>query len=520
MNNAMKITLASVAAIVLLVLLLRDDAGSKPAPSDASAKTGEGSAERKPAERAELMVYCAAGIKGPVEAVAKQYEQEYGVEIHLQYDGSGTLLNSLQVAKQGDLFVSADRSYIEIARGKDLVDEALPVAHQHPVIAVSKGNPKKIQTIKDLAREDVKVSLANPEAASVGKQIRKALAAAGEWDTLKAAVENRGVFKPTVNQVANDIKLGAVDAGIIWDSTCAQYPDLEAVEAPVLEKEDCEITVGVLRFAKNPTAALRFARYLTAADRGLPAFKKDGYVPVKGDLWEETPELNFFSGGVNRPAIEKTLEEFKAREGCRIVTTYNGCGILVGQMRAGARPDAYLACDNTFADNVQDLFEPMTPVSAMEMIILVQKGNPHGIKSLKDLANPGLKVGLGHPEQAAFGKLTKDLLAEEGLLDGIMKNCVSQAPAGDMLVNQMSAGSLDASICYIANAMSVKEKFEMIPIPNPKAKAFQPFQISKASKHPYLAARLRDAILSARSQQRYKEAGFSWKAPANRGAHE
>ena len=37
------------------------------------------------------------------------------------------------------------------------------------------------------------------------------------------------VFKPTVVDAANDVKLGAVDAAIVWDSMAKQYPDLEFV---------------------------------------------------------------------------------------------------------------------------------------------------------------------------------------------------------------------------------------------------------------------------------------------------
>ena len=41
-----------------------------------------------------LVVYCAAGLKIPVEAVARDYELAYGVEVQLQFGGSNTLLAS------------------------------------------------------------------------------------------------------------------------------------------------------------------------------------------------------------------------------------------------------------------------------------------------------------------------------------------------------------------------------------------------------------------------------------------
>ncbi|MEE8171243.1 MAG: hypothetical protein V3T70_11915, partial [Phycisphaerae bacterium] len=39
-----------------------------------------------------LTLYCAAGIRPPVEAAARRYFDEFGVRVAIQYGGSGTLL--------------------------------------------------------------------------------------------------------------------------------------------------------------------------------------------------------------------------------------------------------------------------------------------------------------------------------------------------------------------------------------------------------------------------------------------
>src|SRR4051794_21191909 len=79
-----------------------------------------------------LLVYCAAGIRAPVEAVAKEYEAAYGVPIQLQYGGSQTLLAALELARRGDLYIPADDSYLKAARDKGLIDETLPLARMTP----------------------------------------------------------------------------------------------------------------------------------------------------------------------------------------------------------------------------------------------------------------------------------------------------------------------------------------------------------------------------------------------------
>src|SRR5262249_36976730 len=92
-------------------------------------------------DRRPLFVYCAAGLKTPVEEIARDYEAEYDVQVQLTYGGSNTLLTNLEVSKRGDLFISADDFYIDKAREKGLLEEDIPLAHMRAVLAVRKDNP-------------------------------------------------------------------------------------------------------------------------------------------------------------------------------------------------------------------------------------------------------------------------------------------------------------------------------------------------------------------------------------------
>lgn len=164
------------------------------------------------AKAAPLVVFCAAGIKPPIEAIAAEYQQAYGITVQLQYGGSQTLLAGIEVARRGDLYLPADETYVAAARAKGLVAEALPLAKMTAVLAVRKGNPKNIRRLADLMRSDIAVAQATPEAAAIGQAVRAALEKSGQWEALR---QKTRVFKPTVNDVANDLKLGTVDAGFI-----------------------------------------------------------------------------------------------------------------------------------------------------------------------------------------------------------------------------------------------------------------------------------------------------------------
>src|SRR4051812_17977283 len=55
-----------------------------------------------------LVVYCAAALKAPLEALAKEYEQEFGVPVQLQFGASQQLLTNAEVSHVGDLYLPAD----------------------------------------------------------------------------------------------------------------------------------------------------------------------------------------------------------------------------------------------------------------------------------------------------------------------------------------------------------------------------------------------------------------------------
>jgi len=455
-----------------------------------------------------LLMFCAAGIKPPVEAVAREYESTFGVRVQLQYGGSGTLLSNLRIADAGDLFLAADESYVKSARALGLLAETIPLARQRPVVAVAKGNPKNIRTLDDLLRGDARVALANPDAASIGRTVRALLQQAGQW----AAFEKRlAVLKPTVNDIANDVKIGAVDAGIVWDATARQYPELELVALPLFNPAAETIRICVLKRSPQPAAALRFARYLGARDKGLPQFARFHYEPVAGDEWAESPEIVLFSGAMLRSGIEKTLKEFEQREGCRITTVYNGCGILVAQMRAGQRPDAYFSCDTSFMKSVADLY--LDPVNVVDnhLMIIVQKDNPKGIHTVQDLTKPGLRVGLPHHEKSAMGSIAWKMLVQMSLHDALRPNLKVESPTGDFLINQIRTGSLDAIIACRSNWTGVREHLDAVPIDHPLARMTQPFAVGRSTRYQQMLARLQDALTSATSRERFEAEGFGWR---------
>lgn len=463
-----------------------------------------------------LKLYCAAGLSRPVEEVCRQYEAEYQVRIELDQAGSGDLLAKITAQQEpADLFLAADATFIAKGIKADVVRESIPVANIHPVIVVRSGFAKRMQSVDDLLANDVKVGLANPERTAIGRAVQAALTSSGQWVALQRQAEtlpNKVSMLGTVNEVAMAVSKGYVDAGIVWDSTAAEFK-LTVIEVKELKSQEEQITLGVLRGAKVPGRALHFARYLTARDRGLQIFARHRYTPAPdADVWADRPTPKIMAGAMLRPAIESLVEQFEQREGVKIDWQFAGCGTLVNAMDAGLRPAAYFSCDTSFMDKVQPLFLPPVDISRNDMLIIVKPGNPKKIHRLADLATPGLRIGLADARYSALGALTDNLLKREGLLGKVVAE--TRTDAGHTLVAQVIAGPLDAAIVYRSNALSHPgnsgRNLETVELGVPNAQATQPFAIGKDSDHKQLMRRLQTVLQSDQARQRFEELGFHW----------
>jgi len=518
MNSLWVLLLCAGALIVVLILLMKMGPPSSAPDQD------------------KLTLYCAAGMRVPVEKIAEEYEREEGVKLDIQYGGSNTLLTQLQTDKftAPDLYLAADDFYTDKAVEEGLAVDTMPIAHQRPVIAVRRDSDKKIESIADLLREDVRVAIANPDQAAVGKATKKQLSKArvgntNRWEQLEARVTKSGVFKPTVNDIATDVKIGTVDAAIVWDSTVAMpkyKEDLVGISVPELDNDPNLISIAVLKSTRSKPSAYKFARYVSARDKGLKVFARYGTKPVDGDVWAEKPEIKFFCGAVNRRTVEKIVEQFMQDEGVEVDTIYDGCGILTSRMKLlkeGVEestqpvgfPDVYMACDLYYLENVKEWFQEAANVSDVEIVLVVPKGSTK-VKSLADLLKPDVRVSVGEPSQCTIGALTRRLLESEGLYEKFSEKVkkagdvsVFEKSSSAHLVPDVLTGHVDAAIAYITDVLPNKDEVDIIHVESADNLAIQPFSIAKTSDHKYLLRRLFKRI--ANSPEAFESVGFHFR---------
>lgn len=497
-------------------------AGCRPVTTSGSySQSGGESTDEKP-----LMIFCAAGIRLPVEEVAKKYEIEFGRKVQIDYGSSGELEGRLEIERRSgksrcDLYIPADESFASRTRQKQLTQESIPLAKFRLVLAVRPDSGLDFGSVDELLAGDHGFVVCDPKA-GVGKKTMTVLRKSGHWD---AVDQQKKVSFPRVPEAANAIKTsGDVVAGFIWDTTAIQF-GLKGLIPPEIADASSTVTVNVSTLSKRPTEALHFARYLGSADRGQPSFEKFGFEPAATDIWSDSPELVVYCGGVNRNAIDKTLREFEKREGVIVREQYAGCGTLVTGINAIASgasskgmPDAFMTCDASYMTKVEKLFQTPMDVSSTRVVMLVRKGNPKDLKTVADLARPGVAIGTTNPKMSTLGDISWQLFELEGIKDTIdaQKSVMVMTPTAHELIMQMTGhDKLDVALVYEANCQNLSDDFEIVPVDNERAVAVQNIATSQQSLYPALISRLKQALTSATSQKRFELNGFQWQVQPN-----
>jgi molybdate transport system substrate-binding protein len=234
---------------------------------------GCGGRAEKPPRR--LLFYAANGLRPPLSEAAEVFGRENGCAVDCDFAGSNTLLGKLRVSQRGDLYMPGDEWYVEEAAKAGFQLSRHTVCYWAPVLLVKKGNPKEVRTLQDLLKPGVQVGLGDARACAIGRTSVALLEKNGLRD---ADLAKNVVYRSTtVNELANHVKAGQVDAAIVWDATAAQYPDVaEAVPIPAERNLLVKVEVCVLKFTEAREQAERFCEFLKSA-KGQAIFRRHHY---------------------------------------------------------------------------------------------------------------------------------------------------------------------------------------------------------------------------------------------------
>ncbi len=249
-------------AILAAVMIVTGLSGCKGNKSDDSAPK-------------ELLLYCGAGIRPPVQQIVEAFEAEHGVKIITDYAGSEVLLSKIKLAKRGDLYMPGDKHYVEQAAQEGMILSQQSLCYFVPTILVQKGNPKNIHSLKDLIKEGVKLGIGEARACAIGRKTEQIFTKNG---IAFSDVEKNTAFQSlTVNELGMQIQTASLDAVIVWDAIARYYSDYGTeVPIPVEQNVISTVNIGVLSFTPNRPLAEEFVKFAASAS-GKGIFQEHNY---------------------------------------------------------------------------------------------------------------------------------------------------------------------------------------------------------------------------------------------------
>ncbi len=237
------------------------------------------------AEPVEVVVFAAASLEATLTEIADLYK-EVAPEVTLtfSFESSGTLRTQIIEGAVCDLFISAGQSQMndleagQNENGADFVysDTRIDFVENKVVLAVPDDNPAGIETFSDLATDKLSLLCIGNDDVPVGSYSLEILDTLG-IDIAQLESDGKVTYASNVTEVANQVKEGAVDCGIIYATDAYTY-ELTVVDQATSDM--CSQVIypaAVMKSGSAEAAAQAFLDYLHTDESAIAVLEGVGF---------------------------------------------------------------------------------------------------------------------------------------------------------------------------------------------------------------------------------------------------
>jgi molybdate transport system substrate-binding protein len=207
--------------------------------------------------------------------------------------------------------------------------------------------------------------------------------------------------------------------------------------------------------------------------------------------------------------------------GVTAVFNFAGSQQLAQQINEGAPADVFASANNEQMNVVIEQGEIVSGTQQIfaknRLVVVFPTDNPAGLKELKDLGNPDLKLVLA-AQEVPVGQYSLDFLEKAvadpafsaTFKDDVLKNVVSYEDNVKAVLTKVALGEADAGIIYTSDVTGEEaDKVSHLDIPDElNVIASYPIAPVKDTKNPKLAQAFIDFVLSQDGQEILAKYGF------------
>jgi molybdate transport system substrate-binding protein len=237
-------------------------------------------------------------------------------------------------------------------------------------------------------------------------------------------------------------------------------------------------------------------------------------IPVIGCANEEPKSITAFVGSASKPPMDEAAQAFTAKTGIRVYLTYGGSGSILSQIELSKSGDLYIPGSPDYIAKAarKSIVDPVAVkrIAYLIPVIAVQHGNPKNIKSLSDLAKPGVTVGIGNPQAVCLGLYAVELLDYNHLLADVSKNIVTNAENCEKTATLISLKSVDAIIGWDVFHDWDPDNIDVVYLPPEQLPriGYIPGVLTKFAQDRENAQKFLDFLVSPEGQQIFSKWGY------------
>jgi molybdate transport system substrate-binding protein len=212
-----------------------------------------------------------------------------------------------------------------------------------------------------------------------------------------------------------------------------------------------------------------------------------------------------FAGAASKPATEAAVKIFQEKTGIPVDVLFGGSGFVLSQMKLSKKGDIYFPGSSDFMEiaKKEGLVFPESEKIIVYLIpaINVQRGNPKGIHSLKDLTKDGVRVAIANPEMVCVGTYAVEIV-EKNLhsfeQERFKRNLVNYTESCEKTANVISLKAVDAVIGWRVFQYWDPQRIETIYLKPEEISriGYIPIAISKFTHDKMSAQKFIDFLLS------------------------
>ena len=242
---------------------------------------GTGPAQAAAASGSErpVTVFAAASLRTALDDIATEWRRETGRIVRVSYAGTSALARQVEQGAPADVFISADRDWMDYLAQRGLVTDPRPVLANRLVLIAPASSPVALKLgpgapLVD-ALGDGRLAVANVDSVPAGRYAKVALDSLGLWPQ----VARRLVQTTDVRAALRLVARGEVPLGIVYATDAHAEPGVRVVD---MFDQDTHPTIlymaAVVSESSNPDA-VAFLQFLGSAP-ARRAFEREGFTVV------------------------------------------------------------------------------------------------------------------------------------------------------------------------------------------------------------------------------------------------